>query len=211
LHPCSFSSEEKDHLCWSEATFTDLAHVNGTNHILDNTYTPVIEPIGALGSLRFPNPHEVKTTESGKSLVNCVYDLKKVDLTPYNGDVEGYVEDGCFQEIDIATREVIFGWCGMDSLELWHSYIFLDIPANVVNRTGEPYGKGTIRKPWDYFHINSVDKDHEGNYTLSARHLNQVIKVAGHNSTSGKVPGELVWRLGGKFNDFTGAEILDLS
>lgn len=153
LQPCAYLSEQKDHLCWSEATWTNLDHVNGTNHVLDNTYTPVTEPFGALGTLRFPNPHEVKTTASGKTLLNCVYDLKKVDLTPYNGDVEGYVEDGCFQEIDIASREVIFEWCGTDSLELWHSYIFLDIPANVVNKTGEPYGKGTLLKPWDYFHI----------------------------------------------------------
>ena len=56
-----------------------------------------------------------------------------------------------------------------------------------------------------------MDKDNDGNYVVSARHLNQVIKVAGHDSTSGKSPGELVWRLGGKFNDFTGADTLDLS
>lgn len=155
MHPCRYLGGKRDHLCWSEATWTTLDHVNGTNHILDSSYTPVEAPFSSLGDLRFPNPHEVKTTADGKSLLNCVYELKRVDLTPYNGAAEGYVEDGCFQEIDISTREVHFQWCGLDSLELWHSYIFLNIPENVVNRTDEPYGKGTIRRPWDYFHFVS--------------------------------------------------------
>lgn len=56
-----------------------------------------------------------------------------------------------------------------------------------------------------------MEKTPDGNYVVSARHLNQVIKVAGKNNTSGHEPGSLVWRLGGKFNDFAGAEIIDLS
>jgi hypothetical protein len=151
-------SNEKDHLCWSEATWTALDYVNGTNHIIDNTYTAVTAPYNAAGTYHFPNPHEMKTTTDGTTLLNCVYQTKVVDLTPYNGAKEGYVADGCFQEIDVETREAVFEWCGLDSLELWHSYIFLDIPENVVNHTGEPYGKGTIRSPWDYYHIASISR-----------------------------------------------------
>lgn len=48
---------------------------------------------------------------------------------------------------------------------------------------------------WDYFHINSVDKDSEGNYLISARDACSVHKI---NGTS----GEIIWRLGGTKSDF---------
>jgi len=153
LRPCSYLSDAEDHLCWSEATFTDLGRVNGTNHILDNTYSPVTLPFGKTGTLNYPNPHEFMTTQGGETMLNVVYEVKQVDLTPYNGPAKGYIEEACFQEIDVQTNTAIFEWCGLDSLELWHSYIFLDIPENVVNHTGEAYGKGSLEKPWDYFHI----------------------------------------------------------
>lgn len=49
---------------------------------------------------------------------------------------------------------------------------------------------------WDYFHINSVDKDSDGNYLISARDACSVHKI---NGTS----GEVIWRLAGKKSDFT--------
>ena len=49
---------------------------------------------------------------------------------------------------------------------------------------------------WDYFHINSVDKDSEGNYLISARDACAVHKI---NGTS----GEIIWRLGGMNSDFS--------
>lgn len=43
---------------------------------------------------------------------------------------------------------------------------------------------------WSYFFIDSVDKDDEGNYLLSARNIAAVFKI---NGTS----GEVIWQLGG--------------
>jgi hypothetical protein len=37
--------------------------------------------------------------------------------------------------------------------------------------------------PWDYFHINSVDKDDAGDYLISARHTSTVYKFSGINGT----------------------------
>lgn len=48
---------------------------------------------------------------------------------------------------------------------------------------------------WDYFHTNSVDKDDQGNYLVSARHMSTVYKING-------TTGEIIWRLGGKQSDF---------
>lgn len=49
---------------------------------------------------------------------------------------------------------------------------------------------------WDYFHINSVDKDKEGNYLISARDANAIYKI---NGTS----GDIIWQLGGKSSSFS--------
>lgn len=43
---------------------------------------------------------------------------------------------------------------------------------------------------WDYFHLNSVDKDDEGNYLISARNYAALFKVSG-------ATGKVIWQLGG--------------
>lgn len=48
---------------------------------------------------------------------------------------------------------------------------------------------------WDYFHINSVDKDEDGNYLISARDACSVHKINGTD-------GSIIWRLDGKKSDF---------
>lgn len=48
---------------------------------------------------------------------------------------------------------------------------------------------------WDYFHINSVDKDADGNYLISARDACAVHKINGTD-------GSIIWRLNGKRSDF---------
>lgn len=48
---------------------------------------------------------------------------------------------------------------------------------------------------WDYFHINSVDKDADGDYLISARDACAVHKING-------TTGEIIWRLGGRKSDF---------
>ena len=52
---------------------------------------------------------------------------------------------------------------------------------------------------WDYFHINSVDKDADGNYLISARDACAVHKINGTD-------GSIIWRLNGKKSDFAVAK-----
>jgi hypothetical protein len=57
-------------------------------------------------------------------------------------------------------------------------------------------GKGHERTlGYDYFHMNSVDKDDRGRYLISARHTHTVTCVDG-------TTGEVLWSLGGKDNEF---------
>ena len=49
---------------------------------------------------------------------------------------------------------------------------------------------------WDYFHINSVDKNADGDYIISARDACSVHKINGTD-------GSIIWRLDGKNSSFT--------
>ena len=47
----------------------------------------------------------------------------------------------------------------------------------------------------DYFHLNSIDVDHDDNLLISARETSTVYKIDCKT-------GEVIWRLGGKKSDF---------
>jgi hypothetical protein len=55
----------------------------------------------------------------------------------------------------------------------------------------------------DVFHCNSVDADSDGNFLVSARHLDAVFSI---NKSSGKI----VWKMGGAAYNKDGAQILNL-
>jgi len=198
--PCSYQgSPPTSHLCWSEV-FHDAkyGHEYVTNHVLDNTYTPVHEPYGAISGWQFPNSHEYNMLPSGTSLIQAVYQIVPWNLSSYNGPEEGFVHDGCFQEIDTVTGAAVFSWCASDHFSLDSSYVYLDVPSQ-HNFTEAIAGNGSYKRSWDFIHLNAVDKLENGNYIVSARHFNSIFCVAGPSSAE---PGKVLWHLGGKANEF---------
>ena len=101
------------------------------------------------------------------------------DLRPVGGPADGVVLDNIVQEVDIATGLVLFEWHSLDHVLLTESY------AKIMNGL-----------PFDYFHINSVDRAANGNLLVSSRVTSTVFDV---DRTTGKV----LWRLGGKHSDYT--------
>jgi hypothetical protein len=90
------------------------------------------------------------------------------------------VLEGAFQEVDIRTGRVLFEWHSIDHVALVESYYHL--PRN-PDRT------------YDYFHINSIDVDHDGNFLVSSRNTHTIYKLD-------RRTGRVLWRLGGKRSDF---------
>jgi hypothetical protein len=88
--------------------------------------------------------------------------------------------DGGLQEVDIRTGRVLFEWYGSDHVRLVESYYRL--PKDPSKR-------------FDFFHINSINVDHDGHLLLSARNTHTVYKI--HRRT-----GKVLWRLGGKRSSF---------
>ena len=54
----------------------------------------------------------------------------------------------------------------------------------------------------DYVHMNSIAVDYDSNLVISSRHLSEVTKID-------RITGEIIWRLGGKHNQFQWVNDLD--
>lgn len=211
---------ELDHLCWHEASHLGAMRngkkVNDFQLVFDNSYTQVGPNYTTTGNLTTPmldlkdsklyydipaqpDSHEFHVTPDGRSYLQTVYQRKKYDMSPWDGPSDGFVSESCFQEIEFLTEKILFHWCYLDHLEL-EAHIYPRSSTQTKFWT-QFAGDGTWFYAWDFFHINSVDKNTEGDYLISGRHNDQVIKIAGNNSPNGKA-GSAIWKLGGDSNQF---------
>jgi len=125
--------------------------------------------------------HEFLITRRNTALIS-IYRTIKRDLTAFGGPKDGRFKEGVVQEVDIATGRVLFEWHSWPRVGLAESY------------EGIPKGKDA-GDDWDYFHLNAIDVDTDGNLLLSARHTHAIYKVR-------KSDGQILWRLGGKRSDY---------
>lgn len=123
--------------------------------------------------------HEFLLTPEGTALVIIYYPVRW-DLSSMGGSADASVMDNIVQEIDVETGRVLFEWHCLDHIDFEESY---RTPPEEAD------------EPFDYFHLNSVERDGDGNYILSARNSFGMYKING-------VSGEAIWRLNGKRSDF---------
>jgi outer membrane protein assembly factor BamB len=151
--------------------------------ILDSSYHEIARFHAGHGYRGNPaNPgdhHEFLITPEDTALIT-IYNPVRGDLSPVGGSKDGLVWEGIVQELDIETGEVLFEWHSLDHVDLDETHV-------------DP-SKDT-RSGIDYFHINSIDVDHDGNLLVSARRTFTVYKID-------RESGEVIWRLGGKKSDF---------
>jgi Arylsulfotransferase (ASST) len=125
--------------------------------------------------------HEFLISPRGTALITA-YRPVPGDLSSVGGPKQGLILDSVLQEIDIKTGRVVFEW---------HS----------VGRVGLDESYWKLRKmkgkypPYDYFHINSIEVEPDGNLLVSARNTHALYEID-HRS------GKVLWRLGGKRSDF---------
>ena len=158
-------------LTWWEGDI-ELGHGVGEYVIADAGYRTV-RRVQALRGLR-GDLHEFVITPQGTALVTS-YIVTKADLRSVGGPRDGTIQDAVFQEIDLATGRLLIDWHSLEHIPYTESY-------------------APVGADWDYFHINSVDLDDDGNLLVSSRSAQTVYKIdrAGH----------ILWRLGGKRSDF---------
>ncbi len=123
--------------------------------------------------------HEFLITPQDTALI-LSYSTATADLTSIGGPANQTVIDGTVQEIDIPTGKVLFQWNSQDHVP--YSQSEQPLPASAST-------------PWDWFHINAVHLDTDGNLLIDARNTWTTYKVDRHS-------GDLIWQLGGKASSF---------
>ena len=156
-------------LTWWRGKSPDNKRV-GRYAIYDNTYRLIkyVRPGNNLSG----DMHEFKITPRNTALMTLSH---RVRVKSRN------VLEGAFQEVDIRTGRVLFEWHSVGHVPLTESYYRL---PRSPDRT------------YDYFHINTVELDRDGNYLVSSRNTHTIYKIS-------RATGRVIWRLGGKRSDFT--------
>ncbi len=151
---------------------------DGTDYI----YNQHFQQIGAVkaGKGLTTDGHEFLITPQNTALI-LSYVTATADLTSIGGAPNQTVIDGVVQEIDIPTGKVLFQWSSQEHVP--YSQSEQPLPASPST-------------PWDWFHINAVHLDTDGNLLIDARDTWTTYKV--NRST-----GNIIWQLGGKASSFT--------
>ena len=162
-------------LTWWEGTVSSTGHGSGEGVIADTSYTPIARV--QAGNGLSADLHELTLTPEGTALIT-IYSPHPADLSGVGGKTKGMLLDSLLQEIDIATGQVLFEWRASDHVAL-----------------GESHAKPAAGVPFDFFHINSINLDADGNLLVSARNTWAVYKL-------NRRTGAVLWRLGGKKTDY---------
>ncbi|KAK9423286.1 putative ASST-domain-containing protein [Seiridium unicorne] len=170
---------DKPYMVFFGGELVDSGHGHGKCYLVNTKYE-IEYTISAVGTPQDVDLHECLLTTNGTALIISYYNMP-YDLTPLDGPVNGSLTDCLFQEVDIATGELLFEWRAIDHyLISFSTTLYAD-----NNHTG-----------LDWFHMNSVQKTNEGNYLISSLALHMISYIDGHT-------GSVIWSLGGAGNNFT--------
>jgi hypothetical protein len=158
-------------LTWWEGHI-ELGHGVGEYVIADAGYR-TIRRVQASNEL-LGDLHEFVLTPRGTALLTS-YRVTDADLSSVGGSRNGSVQDAIFQEIDLTSGKLLLEWHSLEHIPLAESY-------------------APVTSDWDFFHINSVDLDSDGNLLVSSRSTHTIYKL--------DQSGAIIWRLGGKHSDF---------
>jgi hypothetical protein len=161
---------------------------SGTDYIYNDHYQQIATV--SAGNGLTADGHEFLITPQNTALI-LAYTTATADLTSIGGPADQTVINGVVQEIDIATGKALFQWNSADHV----SY----------DQSEQPL-PSSPSQPWDWFHINAVHLDTDGNLLIDARNTWTTYKVDRHD-------GDILWQLGGKASSFTlqaaGGQVLD--
>ncbi|KAJ5037953.1 uncharacterized protein L3040_006829 [Drepanopeziza brunnea f. sp. 'multigermtubi'] len=153
--------------------------------VMLNSSYEVAHRIKPVGKGLKGDSHEFRITPQGTALI-VIYKKHKTDCTTIGLGKSCWIQDGWFQEIDIATGELLFEWKATEHIKM----------TDVFSSPNRKDGHGTSKKDaFDFFHMNSVDKTDAGDFIVSARYMHAVLGISGRT-------GEILWQLGGKNNHF---------
>jgi hypothetical protein len=123
--------------------------------------------------------HECRVLDNMHALL-LSYDPEIVDMSHIvpGGYTHAEVIGLIIQEID-ENKNIVFQW------RSWDHFLITDATH-----------ENLLAAYIDYVHGNALEIDYEGNIMLSCRHMDEITKID-------RLTGDIIWRLGGKNNEFT--------
>jgi hypothetical protein len=165
-------------LTWWEGNTNSRGYGQGSWVIADRSYREIAR-IRA-GDGLYGDLHDMQLTPRGTALIT-VYHVVRADLSSVGASANGHAVDSIVQEIDVATGKVLFSWHSLDHVALTESHAGAPAPGHSF--------------PYDYFHVNSVDVEPDGNLLVSGRNTWALYEID-------RRTGAVLWRLGGLGSDF---------
>jgi Arylsulfotransferase (ASST) len=148
-----------------------------TDYIYDDRYRRIATVRAGHGFTT--NWHEFLITPWNTALI-LGDKIATANLTSIGGPASQRIVDDVVQEVDIATGKVLFQWNSAGHVPYRDSHS--PLPASAAT-------------PWDWFHINAVHLDTDGNLLVSSRFTWTIYKINRHT-------GAIIWQLGGKQSSF---------
>jgi Arylsulfotransferase (ASST) len=165
-------------LTWWQGDISVHGFGLGQDVIADGGYTDIAHVRAGNGLAA--DLHDFQLTPQGTALITAYHPIL-CDISRAGGAADGAVVDGELQEIDLRTGLVEYQWSSLDHVEIGESY--------------EQAAHSSLASPFDYFHINSIDRQRDGELLISARNTWALYELDPRT-------GQITWRLGGRHSSF---------
>jgi hypothetical protein len=163
-------------LTWWRGRVLSLGFGQGEDIVMNSHYQTIARVPGGNGLKA--DLHDFQIAPHDIAYITAFNPIR-CDLTPAHGSQDGTITDTAIQEIDIKTGLVRWEWHSLDHVGVSESEV------ETPNAT----------TPWDWFHINSIDPQSNGDIFISARSTWAGYQLDG-------ATGKILWRLGGTRSSF---------
>jgi hypothetical protein len=162
-------------LTWWRGRVLSLGFGQGEDVVMNSSYQPVATVHGGNGL--HADLHEFQIEPHDVAYLTAFNPIR-CNLSSAEGPRNGAIIDTAVQEVDIKTGLVRWEWHSLDHVKV-----------------SESETSPEASTPWDWFHLNSIDPEPDGDLFISARST-----WAGYQLEGGS--GKILWRLGGTNSSF---------
>jgi hypothetical protein len=163
-------------LTWWRGRVLELGFGLGEDVVVNSRYETVARVLAGNGLKA--DLHDFQLAPHGVAYITA-YNPIRCDLGAVKGSPDGAIVDTAVQQIDLTTGLVRWEWHSVDHVGAAESEV--EVPSD----TG----------PWDYFHLNAIDPQPDGNLLITARSTWAGYELQGASGT-------ILWRLGGNRSSF---------
>lgn len=161
-------------LTWWKGRVLSLGFGQGEDIVMNANYQTVARVAGGNGLQA--DLHDFQLAPRDVAYVTAFNPIR-CDLRPVKGARSGVILDTAIQEVDMKTGLVRWEWHSLDHISASES----EVEASNTS--------------WDWFHLNSIDLEPDGNILISARNTWAAYQLEGGS-------GKVLWRLGGLKSSF---------